>query len=136
MNASETDKARERRVRRAAKRKGVSLCKSSSRDMRSAYYGTYMLMSASRTLIVATAAGNGSYTERRHAPWPPYGMTLDDVEDKLKGMTPMVGSTQDLIIMLDELTTARKEELWAHARRLVDEQREVPWVDAARWKAD
>jgi hypothetical protein len=70
---SDTDKIRENRLRRAAQRQGLMLAKSRRRDPRASDYGTYMLVDAQTNTLIAWGLPPG------------YGMSLDDVEDALRG---------------------------------------------------
>lgn len=66
-------KVMENRLRRAADRQGLRLEKSRARDPRAITYGTYMILDASTTALVAGDSTNG------------YGLTLDEVEEYLTG---------------------------------------------------
>jgi hypothetical protein len=70
---TDTDKIRENRLRRAAQRQGLMLAKSRRRDSRASDYGTYMLVDAQTNTLTAWGLPPG------------YGMSLDDVEDALRG---------------------------------------------------
>jgi hypothetical protein len=70
---TDTDKIRENRLRRAAQRQGLMLAKSRRRDPRASDYGTYMLVDAQTNTLTAWGLPPG------------YGMSLDDVEDALRG---------------------------------------------------
>jgi len=70
---SDEDKIRENRLRRAAQRQGLALTKSRRRDPRATDYGTYMLVDAQTNTLAAWGLRSG------------YGMSLDDVEDALRG---------------------------------------------------
>lgn len=63
--------AREGRVRARARRQGLVLRKSRSRDPRAVQHGTYMLLDGSTNAVVASGLANG------------YGLDLDEVEAAL-----------------------------------------------------
>jgi hypothetical protein len=67
------EKIRENRLRRAAQRQGLMLAKSRRRDIHATDYGTYMLLDAQASAVVASGARSG------------YRMSLDDIEAELKG---------------------------------------------------
>jgi hypothetical protein len=66
------DAAREQRLRRIARRQGLAIQKSRSRDPRSLDFGTYGIFDPYTNTIVA----HGS-------PWNGYGLDLDAVEAQL-----------------------------------------------------
>ena len=70
MNNTEF-KTRENRVRRVAQRQGLALMKSRRRDPRAFDYGTYMLVNPQTNFVVESGSQSG------------YGLSLDDVEDRL-----------------------------------------------------
>jgi hypothetical protein len=67
--------SKENRLRRAARRLGLRLEKSRSRDPHDPTFGGYMLVYIERNAIAYGAAGH-----KEHG----YGLTLDDVETYLK----------------------------------------------------
>jgi hypothetical protein len=68
-----SDKIREERLRRAAKRQGLALVKSRSRHPDVLVYGTYGLVDPQRNAWVASSGGDG------------YGLDLDEIEQFLTG---------------------------------------------------
>lgn len=66
------EKIRENRLRRRAQRQGFRLMKSRRRDPQALDYGTYMLVDASTSGVVASAGNNG------------FGLDLDGVEEWLE----------------------------------------------------
>ena len=69
----QNEKVRENRLRRAAARQELALCKSRSRDVRAIGHGTYMLVDLATNVVVASGLQSG------------YGLTLDEVEATLVG---------------------------------------------------
>ena len=66
------EKIRENRLRRMAQRQGLVLSRSRRRDPRALDFGTYMLLSAKTSAVVAQGVESG------------YGLSLDDVEQQLQ----------------------------------------------------
>ena len=66
------EKIRENRLRRMAQRQGLVLARSRRRDPRALDFGTYMLLDAETSAVVARGSDRG------------YGLTLDDVEQQLQ----------------------------------------------------
>jgi hypothetical protein len=71
--ADNAEKVRENRLRAAAKRQGLELSKSRSRDPRAIDYGRWLVIDAGSGMVVGGGAGG------RH------DMDLDQVEAYLKG---------------------------------------------------
>lgn len=70
----ESTKVRENRLRRAAQRQGLRLQKSPLRDHRARSYGTYRLTDEETGNVIAAAQHMGPSS---------YGLTLDEIEDRL-----------------------------------------------------
>jgi len=66
------EKIRENRLRRMAERQGLVLSRSRRRDPRALDFGTYMLLNAKTSAVVAQGSESG------------YGLSLDDVEQQLQ----------------------------------------------------
>ena len=71
VSSDRNEKVRENRLRRAAARQGLTLCKSPSRDVRAIEHGTYMLADTATNTVAASGLQSG------------YGLTLDEVEAAL-----------------------------------------------------
>ncbi|OHT91493.1 hypothetical protein BKG70_02030 [Mycobacteroides chelonae] len=65
-------KVYENRLRRAATRQGLKLCKSPRRDVRATDYGTYMLVDAQSNSVVSCGLQSG------------YGLSLIEVDEALR----------------------------------------------------
>lgn len=70
---SSTERTREQRIRRAAKRQGLALRKTRTRDPRALDYGMYALADEQTNVVVA-----GTASDR-------FGFSLDDVDAYLNG---------------------------------------------------
>lgn len=77
-----SEKVREVRLRRAAKRQGLRLVRSRRRDPRAIDYGLYVLVDDSRGNRLPGAQAPISAFEKGQ------GMTLDQIEQELSGPTP------------------------------------------------
>lgn len=75
---ADADKVRENRLRRMAQRQGYRLVKNPRRDTRAADYGSYMLVDAATSGLVADFGWD-------HVGFPEGSSHLDDVERYLTG---------------------------------------------------